>query len=420
VASRFHEESCGERTDVLADSNGKKPAEKIDLTNLFDMPRTEAPKSPADSIPASLDATSLNILESVTAPADSGGDFDRPMMPSFAFDSAISGLPEIEQSTLDAASGDDHSGTANDSFSSEGRPEEVPLDFTQSTSAFPVSDQEGYVPDPAYASKESTVFSSVSRDEFPVTQTSAPEVAPPLATPVTPPPAVQRIKENLEQIRNFSDKLSPSSTNIPAGIPYSILIDGKLELHEQERLLDIVSRETLGIRTVELEPQLQAGRILIPRISEYAGVQIAQALRNAKVTIRLGLSEKIYQNSELRKDNDALFSPKAPNYVRRMEASRESVEEMLLTTDSEIPGMKIKKILDTFQATLNLRAIHVHSPNSAFFQESLENIKKQLRLKAHHKGADALIRFKTELFPLEDNSQYKLLAEAVAVQFESN
>ena len=452
----------------MTDSAGKKgpksPTEKIDLTNLFDLPfgspdamDGSAPletstAAPADSLPAYVPDTS------------DAGDLDSPMMPSMDFSHSVGGLPKVDQEILDAAAGNDNppdsSGFTNSGFVTNDtgyRPEYDPsLDANGPDTFVPSDEGSTYMAStvepavessfgeneadfaPSTPSEPSTVFTNFSHDSAPAgagslapaASGSAPSASSSFPTSSTPPAGappgdgtkstVTAIRQNLDQIRNYSDKLSPSASNIPANIPFSILIRGKLELHEQERLLDIVSREALGIRAVELEPQLAAGSVLIPRISEFAGVQIAQALRNAKVQIRLGLSDRIFLSEGLQGDEDGLFFPKSPNYVRTMDANRDQADEMLLTPDSEIPGYRIKKVLDTFQTTLNLRSIHVHSSNSSFFQESLENVKKQLRLKAHHKGADALIRFRTELFPVDDGSQYKLFAEAIAVQFEAN
>lgn len=232
-------------------------------------------------------------------------------------------------------------------------------------------------------------------------------------------PAVSAIRDGLDKIKNYSDRMTPTGTTVPAGIPFSVVIEGELKVHEKERLLEIISREQLSVREVEIEPQLAAGKILIPRISEYAGVLIAQALRNSNARIRLGPTDKIFQSKELL-DDDSLLFPRSPNYVRKEENHAHAADEMTLSSAAEVPGHKVAKILDTFEVSTNLRALHVHSSNSTFFQESLEGLKKQLRLRAHHKGADALIRFKTELFPLDDQSQYKLLATAIAVKLQAN
>jgi len=243
---------------------------------------------------------------------------------------------------------------------------------------------------------------------------------PPASTePPVNAPAVAAIRDSLDKIKNYSDRMTPTGTTVPAGIPYSLVIEGQLKVHEKERLLEILSREQLGVREVEIEPQLAAGKILIPRVSEYAGVLIAQALRNSNARIRLGPTDKIFQSKELAEDDSLLF-PRSPNYVRKEENHAHAADEMTLTSANEVPGHRVAKVLDTFEVSTNLRALHVHSSNSTFFQESLEGLKKQLRLHAHHKGSDAPVRFKTELFPPDDQSQYKLLATAVAVKLQVN
>src|SRR5437764_1503439 len=74
---------------------------------------------------------------------------------------------------------------------------------------------------------------------------------------------------------------------VPTSFPFSLMIEGTLRPEEREKLIDLISREKFGIREVDLEPQLESGRILIPRISEYAGVLLVQALRNTQARLRL-------------------------------------------------------------------------------------------------------------------------------------
>lgn len=410
--------------------------EKVDLTNIFDLQNdleAAAPSTPSE--PSSPPETENEATSS---------SIDQPMSP-MEMNSTLDSSPNAPEQTSFTSSSFPTSPTAfsaensfeteasstpeSHSFSNESHFQISETPHTSLDSSFmlqeelpPVSDE---IREAANAYEEpdpdGDLFPHKSSDEStssfmnPVSEMNETFLETKEEVPLSS--KAPKEKSNLNQIKNYSDKLSPTNTNIPVNVPYSIFIDGILEIHEQERLLSIIERESLGIRTVEIDPQLQAGRVLIPRISEFAGVLIVQALRNAKVKIKLDHSEKIFQNKELSLENDSLLTPKAPNYVRKMEP-RENRDEMILTPDSEIPGFKILKILETFQSSLNIRTVHVHASNSSFFQESLENVKKQLRLKAHHKGADALIRFKTELFPVDDNSQYKLLATAIAVKIE--
>lgn len=242
-----------------------------------------------------------------------------------------------------------------------------------------------------------------------------PESAPLAETPVGA--AIQsELAPKVADLKHYSENLAPSSSPVVAATPYSLLIRGHLKLHEREALVQILTRENLDVREVELEPQFQAGHILIPRISEYAGVLIVQALRNSGAEMRLGPSERIYISKETI-DDDALIFPDNPEAELLLTEDGDSPADWIpLTPDATVSDRKIEETLDTLHGSMNLKAAHVAHPQSPVFQDALEKLKRQLKFQAHHRGANALISFKYELHPLEGQTVYKLVVQATAVR----
>jgi uncharacterized protein YbjQ (UPF0145 family) len=225
---------------------------------------------------------------------------------------------------------------------------------------------------------------------------------------------------SMDAVRNYSDHVAPSANAAVAETPYSLVIEGPLRVHEREMLLSILSRENLGIREVELEPQFSAGHILIPRISEYAGVMIVQALRNTLAKIRLGPSERIFVSRQADDGDERLIMPpNADSEVFINEDALDRAETVLLTSAETVPGKKLLQAIDTLHNSINLKAINLSHPQSPLFQDAIERLKKQLKFQAHHRGANALVGFKYTLHPLEGQAHYKLVVEARAVRVES-
>jgi hypothetical protein len=221
----------------------------------------------------------------------------------------------------------------------------------------------------------------------------------------------------MDDVKNYSEKLATSSNIAVAATPFSLLIEGFLQTHEREALVQILSRENLGIREVELEPQFVAGKILIPRISEYAGVLIVQTLRNANARMRLGPSERIFVSKDADDAGDALIYSDHPDAELLLtEAGDSPADRIPLTSEAGISGRKVLDTLDTLHASLNVKAAHVAHPQSAIFLDLLEKLKRQLKFQAHHRGANALLSFKYELHPLEGQTIYKLIVQATAVK----
>jgi uncharacterized protein YbjQ (UPF0145 family) len=246
------------------------------------------------------------------------------------------------------------------------------------------------------------------------------------APPLAETPIGAAIESNLKSsgdetsrlgtLKDYSERLAPGSQPISAAHPYSLLIEGPLETHEREALLQILDRENLGIREVELEPQFAAGRILIPRISEYAGVLIVQTLRGSAARMRLGPSEKIYASKETLDEEPLIYPPGADTEILVNESETAEANRVILTTDATVPGQETLDALGVIHASTNLKSSHVAKAQDPHFQEAIDRLKHQLRSQARHRGANALVSFKYDLHPLEGQTVYKLVVQGTAVR----
>jgi uncharacterized protein YbjQ (UPF0145 family) len=207
-----------------------------------------------------------------------------------------------------------------------------------------------------------------------------------------------------------------------AAFPFSLLITGVLKPEERERLVDLLSREGVGISELDLEPQFTAARILIPRISEYAGVVIIQAMRSAQVRMMLGPSDSIFATDETRASPDELQESRdqagaSPASVSQVVGdTNHPAESIIVTPDENIRGMKNHEILDTLTASATMKAKVVESENSAAFQDLLENLKRELKYKAYRKGAQGIVHFSVQLMPLQMTASYRVTVMGAAVR----
>lgn len=106
--------------------------------------------------------------------------------------------------------------------------------------------------------------------------------------PADPAPAAEvAAEEAIQQIADFAVRTTIGHPPLTPRIPFSLRITGVLPPHHRARFLDLVKAADLGLRELDLEPQLESGQILLTRISEYVGIQIVQALRDAPVRMTL-------------------------------------------------------------------------------------------------------------------------------------
>ena len=226
-----------------------------------------------------------------------------------------------------------------------------------------------------------------------------------------PPPGMDRVRQYSEQTR----------TPVSAQFPFSLMIEGTLEPEERERLIDLLGREGFGISEVDLEPQLKAGKILIPRVSEYAGVLLVQALRTAKARIRLGPSDTVFSTGDTRDaESDRIDSSTQNAQVRvAFQESGEGLpaaERIPVSTESTLPGFGPYYVLDAVTASVTLRTMALEAESSYEYQEALEQLKLELQYKASRKGANGIVNFGVQLITLPQRSQYRLMAVGSAIR----
>jgi hypothetical protein len=276
---------------------------------------------------------------------------------------------------------------------------------------------QGEYQDPGFALNEPSALESqpVASWESSTTTTSDSsggfEIAPPVHDKAGADP--------LPQIKKFTEKSSVAQ-NLPAPYPFSLLISGHLTDREKEKLIDVLTREDMGIREVELEPQFQSGRILIPRISEYAGILLVQALRGTRAQIRLGPSDTIFATADTREelgDIDTEWQT-PPTEIARFASSegKHPAELVRISADPMIADLPSPVLIDLVIVSASLKSEMVEPRNSPKYQETLDALIRELKYRAHRKGAQAIVNFSIDLTMLKIPSEYKLTVKGSAIR----
>jgi hypothetical protein len=220
----------------------------------------------------------------------------------------------------------------------------------------------------------------------------------------------------LENVRRFSEELVPSQSTVPASFPFSLLIEGPLAPEEKARLIDIISREDMGFREVDLELQLASDRVLIPRISEYAGVMLVSALRATRARMRLGPSDSIFSTADTQNESG---SPRDSKVRRVRESTQDSdhvAESIPVIPAAELPGGRTLQVMDVVTASATLRCEAVNAEGSSEYQELLDRLIRELKYKAHHKGAKVVLNFSVKLDSAGLPSRYRMLVMGTAAK----
>jgi uncharacterized protein YbjQ (UPF0145 family) len=238
---------------------------------------------------------------------------------------------------------------------------------------------------------------------------SSPQSAAPQSAATPPPTALELLKE-------FSERVPVGKPAVQAAFPFSLSIRGELAPEEKERILDILARENMGIREVDLEPQLAAGRILIPRISEFAGVMLVQAFRAIKAEMKLGPSDEIYSTEATRDPAESrALAPETKTHTYSAEPTHPA-ERIPVTSLPSLPELPNYVVLEVLTASAAMTSRAVEAENSAEYQELLENLQREIRYRAFLKGASAVVNFQVNLTSLGMPSRYRITATGSAVR----
>ncbi len=194
--------------------------------------------------------------------------------------------------------------------------------------------------------------------------------------------------------------------------PFDLRIEGELDAAEKEKLLDFLKENKLGIRAEEIEPQLDAGRILIPRISEYVGVVLVQMLHAAHLSFEL---------SPTPADEMSTFhSSEAPKFQSYNTHHPHQAESIPVVRSIQELGDRQKHPftpIDNITAAAILRTSSVEARDSIEYQELLDNLQREIRFKAYRKGASAVVEFGIQLNPLGPPGFYRVTAFGTAIRF---
>ncbi len=246
-----------------------------------------------------------------------------------------------------------------------------------------------------------------------------PLLAPDLSDDTPAPGAPQAPQDPIAATRDFAHQVSPGREAVPAAFPFSLLIEGPLTVEERDKLLTVIARENMGFSEVDIEPQLESGRVLIPRISEYAGVLLVQALRGSHASLRLGPSDSIFATDDTRATLEETvpgLNEKSTSHRLISQNAQHAAESLPLVAAAQLPGQVSLEVIDTLVVSAALRSHVVEAQKSSEYHEVLDSLTRELRYRAFRKGAEAIVNFSVQLDSLGSPGRFRLTVSGTAAR----
>ena len=230
-----------------------------------------------------------------------------------------------------------------------------------------------------------------------------------------PPPAVFEQPNSdqsfIAEVRAQPSVASQAIAAIAAAIdPLSVKITGKLENRFRERLIELLNLENFGLREIDLEPQFEAGKILLPRISEYAAVLVVRCLKDAPVLIEVFKSD---QESGMTEEKGRLSTTLSISSSPDSDLTQDLPS---VTTAATHPLLPLALPFDVLTTSALVELSSQDPENGPQFSVVLARLKLELQYRARLKGAQGLVLFKHRLTQLGNATEYLLEAEATLVK----
>jgi hypothetical protein len=208
------------------------------------------------------------------------------------------------------------------------------------------------------------------------------------------PASAQALPTQLPNAAEFAPspiEVKPPSLNPHEGSGrlFFLRIQGSLRPDEQARLSDIIEKASLGIRSNDLAVQFNSNQVLIPRITEYIAVAIAQAIRTSSAEI------------ELHEYPQEGAAPLAPPLVT-LESTQGSAEEhpdlpnFRVFSPQELGGLEsiAPPLVATTLLPIDTHSIQLQGPSSTEgYARALERMTLEMRRKAKRLGASCITDF---------------------------
>lgn len=244
-------------------------------------------------------------------------------------------------------------------------------------------------------------------------------------------------KQDLSAVKQFADKLAIGKPRIEGAPAFSLLArndSGHFDEKTIQAIEDALTSEDFGIRVDDVRVQLSTGKLLVPQISEFAAVTLAQKLRDVVDTIDVDLAAEIFKSSasELSSLSDSYFADTEAfqshhEEVHDIGAEPGSESDLFTTNLPALADYQVTRVLSIVIASDILEPAVAENPSSKAFEGATEKITHELTHRAYKLGAHGVLGINFTLKAIEiykDSTgkmgrAYRLLGTGTAVRVKA-
>lgn len=378
-------DSVAPQEGVMMDAPPPEQVSEADFGNLEELSRSAVNEEPAAAVEGE-PALQVEPPAPEASPSEFAGGLEGlgelPSLSAFQSQSAAEPQAEAAPQPDDFGSGSDNEGGSAAAF--------TPLDMDSSAAVPPVE----------------SVESAALAPPEPVLP-DAPVLPEPV---VAAPPSADHVEHGakeplqaqnaMESVRAYGEKFAIGQPRIEASPPFSFFATFAPTPAHIARIKDVLTAEDFGVTVKDIEVQLRSGKLLVPKISEFAAVTLGQKLREIADDVQLGLSTDIFKAKATEaSDGDfdnvlfdsELFQPHGEE-VRDLGAEPQNERDLFTTHLHTIEGHRITRILSALTVSKVVGPEVAENPGSnSILEDETEKLTAELITKAYKLGAHGVV-----------------------------
>ena len=222
-----------------------------------------------------------------------------------------------------------------------------------------------------------------------------------------PPESLIVPHDSLEEIKNYSEQTRETPFIHHQKYYFNLSIKGSFDPYSRSKLLLFITDNPVGLNSSELDTQISGERVLLPRISEYAGIRLIQTLRDS------GLSFNLVPAS---RDPEEIHPPEKGLSLEYALVKKEDTDPVLPTFLEGTIDTALWEAYDSIKLVQFLKAEILEVERSELFQELLDRMTLSLKKKARVRGAAAIGNLSHNLKSLRLPSQYQIEVTATLLK----
>lgn len=241
-------------------------------------------------------------------------------------------------------------------------------------------------------------------------------------------------KQDLSEVKKFGEKLAIGRPKLDAVPAFSLLVvspTGRFDDKQRKAIEDAITSEDFGIRIEEISIQLDAGKLLVPQISEFAAITLAQKLRDVVESIEVDLAGEIFKSSvgEISGADDSFLMDveefeQSHEEVHDMGAEPRNAEDLFSSNLPEVSEYQVTRILSAVMASEIVNAEVAENRSSKEFEVVTEKLTGELINRAFKLGAHGVLGISFTLRAIEGYKDetgkvrraYRMLGTGTAVR----